>query len=93
MTRIEVVYARPDRQWSVELELKVGTSAEEAAEIARNSEPLLWVDDLNVVAYAVWGEEIPGEYELKDGDRLELLRSLPVDPMEARRRKAAAQKD
>lgn len=93
MIQIEVVYARPERQWSVDLEIDDGTSAEEATEIARNSEPLLWVDDLLVVAYAVWGREVPAEYRLKDGDRLELLRSLPVDPMEARRRKAAAQKD
>ena len=93
MVQIEVVYARPERQWSLELELEDGTSAEAATEIARNSEPLLWVDDLSVAAYAIWGREVSGSYELKDGDRLELLRSLPVDPMETRRRKAAAQKD
>ena len=93
MIQIEVVYARPERQWSVDLEIEDGTSAEEATEIARNSEPLLWVDDFYVVAYAVWGREVPGEYQLKDGDRLELLRPLPVDPMEARRRKAATKKD
>ncbi len=92
MIQIEVVYARPERQWSVDLEIDDGASAEEATEIARNSEPLLWIDDLQVVAYAVWGREVPAEYRLKDGDRLELLRPLPVDPMEARRRKAAAQK-
>lgn len=92
MVQIEVVYARPERQWSVDLEIEDGTSAEEAMEIARHSEPLLWVDDLHVVAYAVWGREVTGEYQLKNGDRLELLRPLPVDPMEARRRKAAAQK-
>lgn len=92
MIRVEVAYARPDRQWSVELELDECTSAAEAAEVARNSEPLLWVEELDVVAFAVWGEEVSGEYELKDGDRLELLRALPVDPMEARRRKAAVQK-
>lgn len=93
MVRIEVVYARPERQWSVELELVEGTSAEAASETARDSEPLLWVDEMNVVAYAVWGREVPGEYQLKDGDRLELLRPLPIDPMEIRRRKAAAQKE
>lgn len=93
MIRIEVVYARPDRQWSVELEIDECTSAVDAAEVARNSEPMLWVEDLDVVAFAVWGEEVSGDYKMKDGDRLELLRPLPVDPMEARRRKAAARKD
>lgn len=93
MIQVEVVYAKPDRQWSVELELDDGITAREAAKMARNMEPLLWVDDFNVVAFAIWGEEVRGERELRDGDRLELLRALPVDPMEARRRKAAAQKD
>lgn len=93
MIQIEVVYARPNRQWSVDLELDEGTSAVEAAKMAQRSEPLLWVDDLNVVAFAIWGEEVSGDYVLKDGDRLELLRPLPVDPMELRRQKAASQKD
>ena len=92
MIQIEVVYALPDRQWSVDLEVEGGTSAEKAAEVARNSEPLLWIDDMNVVAYAVWGREVPGEHELKHGDRLELLRPLPFDPMELRRQNAASQK-
>lgn len=93
MIQIEVVYALPNRQWSVDLELEVGTSVEKAVEVARTSEPLLWIDELNVAGYAVWGREVPDSYVLKDGDRLELLRPLPVDPMEARRRKAAAQED
>ncbi|MCY3859097.1 MAG: RnfH family protein [Gammaproteobacteria bacterium] len=93
MVQIEVVYALPERQWSVDLELEDGTSAEEAADVARNSEPLLWVDDLSVVAYAVWGVEVSGEHELKDGDRLELLRPLPISPVELRRQKAASQKN
>ncbi|MCE2406090.1 MAG: RnfH family protein [Pseudomonadales bacterium] len=89
MIHVEVVYARPERQWSIELELDVGTTAEAAAETAKNSEPLRWIDEWHVVAYAVWGREVAGTYQLKDGDRLELLRPLPVDPMEARRRKAS----
>ena len=93
MIQVEVVYALPNRQWSVDLDVEVGTSAEEAARIARNLEPLLWVDDINIVAFAVWGEEVSGNYKMKDGDRLELLRPLPIDPMEIRRRKAVAQKD
>lgn len=36
-------------------------------------------------AYAVWGKRVEKTTELKDGDRLELLRPLKVDPKEARR--------
>ncbi len=36
---------------------------------------------------AVWGKARPASHRLCDGDRLELLRPLLVDPMEARRRR------
>ena len=38
-----------------------------------------------VWAYAVWGKRVELTTPLKDGDRLELLRPLTVDPKEARR--------
>lgn len=41
--------------------------------------------DLSDWAYAVWGKRVEKTTELKDGDRLELLRPLKVDPKEARR--------
>ena len=36
-------------------------------------------------AYAVWGKRVSVNTVLQDGDRLELLRPLKVDPKEARR--------
>ena len=92
MIKVEVVYARPDRQWSIDLALADGTTAKQAAAAATNAEPLRWVKDLNIVAFAVWGREVAPEHQLRDGDRLELLRPLPVEPMETRRRRAASQK-
>ena len=91
MIRIEVVYARPRQHWSVELDLEEGSTAEFAASEAVKSEPMLWINDLEVVAYAIWGREVPASHSLADGDRLELLRPLPVQPMETRRRKALKQ--
>lgn len=38
-------------------------------------------------ASAVWGRERDASHPLCDGDRLELLRPLAVDPKEARRRR------
>ena len=38
-----------------------------------------------VWAYAVWGKRVELTTPLNDGDRLELLRPLTVDPKEARR--------
>jgi len=44
------------------------------------------------VGYAVYGERVTPTHVLRDGDRLELLRPLPLDPKQARRRRAQAQR-
>ncbi len=40
------------------------------------------------VGVAIHGEATTTEQILRDGDRVELLRALKMDPMEARRRRA-----
>ncbi len=40
---------------------------------------------LDGLCLALWGRAIPPETVLREGDRLELLRPLQVDPKEARR--------
>lgn len=42
-------------------------------------------------ALAVWGKRVPAALALRDGDRVELLRPLTADPMEARRRRQQLQ--
>lgn len=41
------------------------------------------------VASGVWGRLRDASHVLRDGDRLELLRPLAIDPKEARRRRVA----
>ena len=41
---------------------------------------------------AIWSRRVEVSEPLRDGDRVELLRPLTVDPMEARRRRQAHQK-
>lgn len=41
---------------------------------------------------AVWGRVRHDDWPLEDGDRLEVLRALTADPMEARRRRHAHQR-
>ncbi len=41
-----------------------------------------------MIACAVFGERVTAATVLRDGDRLELLRPLLIDPKEARRRRA-----
>lgn len=45
-----------------------------------------------IAGYAVFGERVSNDSRLRDGDRLELLRPLQIDPKEARRRRAAGPK-
>lgn len=92
MIEIEVVYAQPRKHWSVRLNLAAETTAAEASELARNSEPMLWIEGFEVAGFAVWGKQVAPTYLLQEGDRLELLRPLALDPMEIRRRKAEEQR-
>lgn len=43
-----------------------------------------------VQGQAVFGEVVQGDHLLQDGDRLELLLPLRIDPKQARRERAAA---
>jgi uncharacterized protein len=52
----------------------------------------LWGDALLGLTVALWGRQRPAAWRLQDGDRIELLRPLQVDPMESRRRRQALQK-
>ena len=45
-------------------------------------------DQTGVDGYAVFGERARIDDVLREGDRVELLRPLQVDPKEARRRRA-----
>ena len=51
-----------------------------------------WRDEPENVGYAVFGVRATRETELREGDRLELLRPLVADPKDARRRRAESTK-
>jgi putative ubiquitin-RnfH superfamily antitoxin RatB of RatAB toxin-antitoxin module len=85
--RVEVVYAMPHRAWSVVLQLPSGAIASEA--LARSGLASEVPDfDAAGLGYAIFGKAITATTELRDGDRLELLRPLVADPKQARRRRA-----
>ena len=44
--------------------------------------------DSSTLSFAVFGVRAVGSQRLRDGDRVEILRALEVDPREARRRRA-----
>jgi putative ubiquitin-RnfH superfamily antitoxin RatB of RatAB toxin-antitoxin module len=79
--RVEVVRAWPRRHLSVRLELPSGaTVADAVRECGFGLE--------GVAGHAVYGEAAAPARVLRDGDRVELLEALRMDPKEARRRRA-----
>ncbi|UJB21657.1 MULTISPECIES: RnfH family protein [Lysobacter] len=81
--KVEVVRAWPRRFESVGLELGEGATLAEAVAAAG------FQDDAQITGYAVFGVKAAADTRLRDGDRVELLRALQIDPKDARRRRAA----
>ncbi|CAJ23190.1 conserved hypothetical protein [Xanthomonas euvesicatoria pv. vesicatoria str. 85-10] len=91
--RIEVVLAWPDRYSSVHLELPEGAlELPEGATVAEAVAMSGLAVERAPAAYAVHGLIARPEQGLRDGDRVELLRPLLLDPKEARRRRAGPSK-
>lgn len=78
---VEVVRAWPRRHEAVRVELPAGATVAEAVSASG-------MDDGGHVAVAVFGEKVEAAQVLREGDRVELLRPLTMDPKEARRRRA-----
>lgn len=85
--RVEVVYARPEHQWLIPLEVEPGITAAEA--VVRSGLPQRcpeidpWQQPLGV-----FGRRCTPDTLLRPGDRVEVYRPLVVDPKTARRRRA-----
>ena len=79
--RVEVIRAWPRRHESVSLDLPDTATVADALKASG-------FDQAGVGAYAVFGERAMLDDGLREGDRVELLRPLQVEPKEARRRRA-----
>lgn len=98
---VEVAYALPDRQKIISLLVEPGTTAFVAA--CRSKITDFFPDlDLENAKMGIFGQTLgtkglkpAKEYELRDGDRVEIYRPLISDPKEVRRKRAekAAKKD
>lgn len=84
---VEVAYAGPEGQVVVPLAVPVGTTAWEAVKRARPGLPAGVAPD--PARLGVFAKKVPADRVLEEGDRVELYRPLILDPMEARRRRAA----
>lgn len=79
--KVEIVYATADAVNAEVLDLPDGTPLGEAVKASRFA-------STPAAAYAVFGEVATSERVLVDGDRIELLRELVIDPKDARRKRA-----
>ena len=81
---VEVVVATRDRQELVAL--TIGGDATAADALARSGLaarfPEMNLDDSRL---AVWGRPVAADHVLRDGDRVEVLRPLLIDPRDTRR--------
>src|SRR5690348_14040127 len=92
MLAIDVTWSPAPREVRVaRLRLPAGATAADAVRASG------WADALPAIAdparrltLAVWGQACEPGHALRDGDRVEILRALEVDPMDARRERYEA---
>lgn len=85
---VEVVFALSDHQELVALTVPSGTTAGEA--VRQSGVANKFADqDLSECQLGIWGRPVDHARQLQDGDRIEIYRSLLIDPREARRKLAA----
>ena len=89
--RVEVVYALPQAQMIVEVELGHGARVVDAIDASRLQERLTDVA-LDACRIGIWGMPAMPDTELRDRDRVEIYRELVADPKQARRRRAGQQR-
>ena len=85
---IEVIYALPDKQQLVSLQLPAGSTVREAIE-ASGLLPKHPEIDLAKNKIGIFGKLTKPDAGLRDRDRVEIYRPLIADPKEVRKQRAA----
>jgi putative ubiquitin-RnfH superfamily antitoxin RatB of RatAB toxin-antitoxin module len=87
--RVEVVYACPESQQVVLVDLEEGARV---ADAVRESRLCILHPEIDPACSAtgIFGRRAAPDTPLRDGDRVEIYRPLLIDPKTARRAKAAA---
>ena len=83
--RVEVVYALAQAQTVARISVAPGTTVREAAEL---SGVLRGVPGASEFGYGIFGHRVSPDQPVSDGDRIEILRPLRLDPRRARRARA-----
>lgn len=92
LINIELIYALPDEQDLIAIQVEAGTNVEQAIEqsglLKRYPQINLQENKVGIFSKVTQLDTI-----LREGDRIEIYRPLIADPKEVRKRKAAMQKD
>lgn len=87
MIDIEVTFAHADKQVVIPVRIDPGTTVKHAIETSGILK-LFPEIDINQAQVGVFGKLVPLNTPLKSGDRVEIYRSLLIDPKQARRIRA-----
>jgi putative ubiquitin-RnfH superfamily antitoxin RatB of RatAB toxin-antitoxin module len=85
--RVEVVYALPEKYWTTRLVLADGATVARALAAANLASQQAGIE-IDPARMAVFSRPVTLSTVLRDGDRLELLRPLTIDPKQGRRSRA-----
>lgn len=84
---VEVVYALPEEQVLISLDVEQGTTAEQAVKLSGVLEKFPDID-LTKNKLGIFGKATKSDQVLRDKDRVEIYRPLIADPKESRRKRA-----
>ena len=84
---IEVIYALPEEQELITLDVEQGTTAEQAVKLSGVLEKFPEID-LEKNKLGIFGKAVKADEVLRDKDRVEIYRPLIADPKESRRKRA-----
>ena len=87
---IEVVFAVPEKQEVIQIEVPSGTLIHDAVRLSC-IQSLFPNYDLSMLSVGVWNEVKAQAYVVQSGDRVEVYRSLINNAKDARRRRAETQ--
>ncbi|PIQ36660.1 MAG: RnfH family protein [Lysobacterales bacterium CG17_big_fil_post_rev_8_21_14_2_50_64_11] len=85
--QVQVVYALPERQWLLSLQLPGGSTAAEALAASGLADQVPGYAG-HTHTLAIYAQPVASATVLKTGDRLEVLRPLLADPKQVRRVRA-----
>lgn len=84
---LEVVYALPERQKIIVVQVAPGSTVQDAIEQSGMAQYFDDID-LSTSAVGIWNKTCKLSDQPRNGDRIEIYRPLVADPKEIRRRRA-----